>query len=55
LTDNDEAGKKAADQIIAKCQNTYRIFYPTISKQDVGEMSIEEINTEIKQYIERII
>lgn len=55
LTDNDEAGKKAAEQITQKCQNTYRIFCPSISKQDVGEMTIEEINNEIKQYIERII
>jgi len=55
LTDNDEAGHKAADQITEKCQNTYRIFYPSISKPDVGEMSVEEINTEIKQFIKRVL
>lgn len=54
LTDNDEAGKKAAEQIKNKCQSTYRIFIPTISKNDVGEMASEEINIEIKTYLETI-
>jgi len=55
LTDNDDAGKKAAEQIKNKCQNTYRIFVPTISKNDVGDMSPQEITTEIKEYIKRIV
>ena len=55
LTDNDEAGRKAAEQIKSKCQNTYRIFVPNISKNDIGEMTSEEINFEIKNYIQRII
>jgi 5S rRNA maturation endonuclease (ribonuclease M5) len=55
LTDNDEAGRKAADQIKSKCQNTYRVFVPSISKPDVGEMTSEEINTEIKPYLESIV
>jgi DNA primase len=54
LTDNDEAGRKAAEQIKSKCQNTYRVFIPNISKADVGEMNSEEIQNEIKNYIERI-
>lgn len=54
LTDNDAAGQKAAQQIKEKCQNTYRVFVPTITKPDVGEMTAEEINKEIKQYIESI-
>lgn len=55
LTDNDEAGKKASEQIIKKCQNTYRIFTPKISKSDVAEMTPEEIKTEIKEYIQRVV
>jgi 5S rRNA maturation endonuclease (ribonuclease M5) len=55
LTDNDDAGRKAAEQIKNKCQNTYRIFIPDISRNDVGEMTSEEIEKEIKQYIKRII
>jgi DNA primase len=55
LTDNDDAGKKAAEHIKNKCQNTYRIFIPKISKNDVGDMTPQEINDEIKEYIKRII
>ena len=55
LTDNDEAGRKAADQIKNKCQNTYRIFIPNISTNDIGDMTPDQIDTEIKQYIQRII
>jgi 5S rRNA maturation endonuclease (ribonuclease M5) len=54
LTDNDDAGRKAAETIKQKCQNTYRIFVPKISKPDIGEMNSEEINQEIKTYIESI-
>ena len=55
LTDNDEAGKKAADQIKQKCQNTYKIYIPTISKGDIGEMNSDEINNEIKPLLEKMI
>lgn len=55
LTDNDDAGKKAAEQIKDKCKNTYRIFVPQISKGDIGEMTQNEINTEIKPFLESII
>lgn len=54
LTDNDDAGKQAAEQIKQKCQNTYRIFMPQISKNDIGDMTSDEINHQIKSYIERI-
>lgn len=54
LTDNDEAGIKAAQHIKQKCQNTYRIFIPQISKNDVGDMTSAEIDIEIKQYLQRI-
>lgn len=55
LTDNDEAGKQAAQEIKNKCQNTYRVFIPEISKGDIGEMTSEEIDKEIKQYIKDVI
>lgn len=54
LTDNDEAGRKAAQQISDKCKNTYRIFIPSISKSDVGEMKNMEIKKEIKSFLESI-
>lgn len=55
LMDNDEAGKKATINIIEKCKNTYRLHVPAISKSDVGEMSKEEIDTEIKEFIKRVL
>lgn len=52
IMDNDDAGKKAGQEIKDKCENTYRLFFPKISKPDIGEMTNEEINTQIKQFIE---
>lgn len=54
LTDNDEAGKMAAEKIKQKCQNTYRTYTPTIPKADIAEMTIEEINQTIKPIIENL-
>jgi DNA primase len=54
LTDNDDAGKKAAENIIEKCQKTYQIYTPTISKSDIGEMTSDEINKQIKEYLKSI-
>lgn len=55
LTDNDEAGYKAAEQIKKKCEKTYNIYQPQISKTDIGEMTSEEINNQIKTFLETII
>lgn len=55
LTDNDDAGQKAALQIKHKCEKTYRIFIPKISKPDIAEMTSSEIDSEIKTFIENII
>jgi len=55
LMDNDEAGIKAAQQIKQKCQNTYRIFIPQISQNDVGDMNSDEIDKEIKNILESIM
>jgi 5S rRNA maturation endonuclease (ribonuclease M5) len=55
LTDNDDAGRKAAEQIKNKCQNTYRVFIPPFSKGDIGEMDSTDIKNEILPYIESIV
>lgn len=55
LMDNDDAGKKATQNIIEKCQKTYRVHVPKIYKSDVAEMNADEIDTEIKQFIKRVI
>mgnify|MGYP001377646347 CR=1 FL=1 len=47
LTDYDEAGKKAAKQIVQKGGRRFNYYRPTISTKDVGDMSIEELNLEL--------
>ena len=47
LTDTDEAGNKACEQIIKKCGRRFNYYRPTISTKDVGEMSIEQIQEEL--------
>lgn len=48
ITDNDEAGELARQQIDKKCSKIYNIKHIRISKNDIADMSIEEINSEIK-------
>jgi DNA primase len=52
LTDTDEAGQKAAQSIISKGGRRFNYFTPKISKKDVGDMSIQDIETELKPQIE---
>ena len=51
LTDNDEAGQKAAEGIIQKGGRRFNYFTPKISKKDIGEMSIQDIDNELKPQI----
>jgi 5S rRNA maturation endonuclease (ribonuclease M5) len=54
IMDNDDAGVEATKKIIDKCNRTYQIHVPTISKNDIGEMNSDEINLEIKAFMEKI-
>ena len=47
LTDSDEAGQKACDQIVKTCGRRFNYFRPEISMKDVGEMSVEQIRDEL--------
>lgn len=51
IMDNDDAGKKAAEAILSKCKNTYKIININITKSDVAEMTDTEINSQIKKYL----
>jgi DNA primase len=51
LTDTDEAGTKAANSIIQKCGRRFNYYRPKISTKDVGEMTIEQIESELKPQI----
>jgi len=55
ITDNDDAGKKAAINIIEKCNRTYQIHVPSITKPDIAEMTSEEIQSQIKDFIKENI
>lgn len=56
IMDNDEAGKKAAEQIMNKCQRTYNIKNIVIDNHsDIADMTINEINCIIKPQLEKII
>ena len=55
LTDMDDAGKKAAEDIVKKCGRRFNYIRPEFDKKDIGDMSVEEVNEiivpQIKGYI----
>tara|TARA_R110002020_G_scaffold271671_1_gene486857 strand:- start:130 stop:1188 length:1059 start_codon:yes stop_codon:yes gene_type:complete len=55
LTDNDEAGRKARNTIRKKCERIFNIFEIDLSTKDVGEMSVEQINQELKPKLREYI
>ena len=52
LTDSDEAGQKALNGIINKCGRRFNYYTPKISTKDIGEMSVQQIEKELKPQIE---
>ena len=52
IMDNDEAGRKASQQIFNKCNRTYICKDIIINHSDIAEMTIDEINKQIKPIIE---
>ena len=51
LTDNDEAGIKAAEQIVKKGGRRFNYVRPQISEKDIGDMSVEQIKEEVLNII----
>ena len=51
MTDNDEAGLDAKEKIKDQCERLFNIQTPEISKKDVGDMTVEEIESIIKPQI----
>ena len=47
LTDNDQAGREAKVQIKRQLSRMYKLTFPKISTKDVGEMTIEQIQSKI--------
>lgn len=51
LLDQDEAGRNGCDAIKTRMSNFFRLLFPTISKKDVGELSVNEIEKQVKPLI----
>jgi 5S rRNA maturation endonuclease (ribonuclease M5) len=51
ISDMDDAGNRAFEKIREKLKNLYNVSRIRISKKDVGEMTKEEIEKEIKPYV----
>ena len=54
LLDNDEAGKIGAKKIQEQCGRLYRLYFPKIDTNDLGDMGIDEITQDIKPFIDKI-
>lgn len=55
LTDSDEAGNKAYQQIIKKCGRRFNYFRPEISQKDVGDMNIEQIQEQLNPQLQGVL
>ena len=55
LTDYDEAGNKAAEQIMNKCGIRFNYYRPSISEKDVGDMTIDQIQNQIINELEGVL
>lgn len=51
ITDSDDAGEEARKQIQKKCEKIYNIQHIRVSKNDIAELTVDEINEEIKNRI----
>ena len=55
LTDNDEAGQKASQNIKEKCERLFNMYYPSLNSKDVGDMSVEDIDKYLKPQLDGVI
>jgi 5S rRNA maturation endonuclease (ribonuclease M5) len=54
LTDNDEAGKNAANTLNEKLRRTHRMFFPTIKGNDVGDLRSNAVTADIAPTLKKI-
>jgi DNA primase len=47
LTDNDQSGKESKVQIKRQLGRIYKLSFPKITEKDIGDMTIEKIQTSI--------
>jgi 5S rRNA maturation endonuclease (ribonuclease M5) len=53
LMDNDEAGRKAAKKIEEQCSRLYRIYFPSFDSNDIADLSIDKVTSDIKPFIDQ--
>jgi len=52
--DDNQSGQNAMKKIQAQLSRLYRLYFPTIAQNDVGDMRIDEITSDILPYINKI-
>lgn len=55
LLDNDEAGRNASKALWNKLHRSYRLYFPKIQSDDVGELHSDAITSDIQPYINKAI
>ncbi len=55
MTDSDEAGSNAKEKIVKKCERLFNIYIVDTPTKDVGDMTVEEIEKQIKPQIANCI
>jgi 5S rRNA maturation endonuclease (ribonuclease M5) len=55
LTDYDEAGQKAAKQILKRCGRRFNYYRPEIDQKDVGDMTVEQIQDQIINKLQGVL
>jgi 5S rRNA maturation endonuclease (ribonuclease M5) len=56
MLDNDEAGQKAAPELKKKMERIFRLYFPTLSGDDVGDnLNRDELTGTTKQLVERTL
>jgi 5S rRNA maturation endonuclease (ribonuclease M5) len=54
LTDSDEAGREAAQNIKEKLQRTHRLYFPMLEANDVGDLQTDQVTDDIMPILTQI-
>ena len=54
LLDTDDAGKKGAKKIYEQCSKMYRLYFPQLSLNDIGDMNVDVVTNDIKPLISKL-
>ncbi len=54
MTDNDEAGRQAAEQIKQACGRLYRLYFPAFSGKDAGDLNKSAVTSDIEPILRQV-